>query len=591
MEKDELPFVESHDEPKGSHKVEDKAGAAAGAPAAGSAAASASVGGAAAGAAGSATAPAAAGGTATGAPSTATTSAAGNGAANVAGTAATSAAGATNAASAASTPNAASTASTANTANAANSASSAAKPVGEPHVYGSTRRISDDPNEPSTTYKNVHEDTQASTASGAAADAPKKAPKKEKKALSRGGALGFGALGTVVVLVIALVLWTCTPIFNFAKSSGSSSGTINIENSEDATLAEAVSAKCLNSVVTIYVYSNNSSWNQYFGGGSSSNSNSPTSLGSGVIIKVDGNNCYILTNYHVIEGASKMTVSASDETYSASVVGSDEQTDLAVIKITASGLKAIEWGDSSDLSVGEWVMAIGSPYGYEQTVTTGIVSALYRSDTISSSTSNSATVYTDMIQTDAAINPGNSGGALVDDEGELIGINTYISSSSQSSAGLGFAIPQAEAQAIAEKLMSGKKVSHAYLGVTALDSENPEGAAVETVYTGTPAQKAGFQQGDVITKVNDTDIDGSSDLTGAIIKLSAGDKANITYVRDGKEQTVEVTLAEREDDTSSNSNKNGNNGNGNNNGNDNGNSGNGGNNFDFDLEDLFNMFN
>ena len=460
----------------------------------------------------------------------------------------------------------------------------------DPGHASKTRKISDDPKE-SFKKENVSSSANSEAASSQNKGTKTMKPKKEKKPLSRGGALGFGALGTVVVLVIALVLWTCTPIFNFAKSSGASSGTITIKNSDEATLAEAVSAKCLDSVVTIYVYSNNSSWNQYFGGGSSSNSDSPTSLGSGVIIKVDGNNCYILTNYHVIEGASKMTVSASDETYSASVVGSDEQTDLAVIKITASGLKAIEWGDSSDLNVGEWVMAIGSPYGYEQTVTTGIVSALYRSDTISSSTGSSATVYTDMIQTDAAINPGNSGGALVDDEGKLIGINTYISSSSQSSAGLGFAIPQAEAQAIAEKLMSGKKISHAYLGVTALDSENPEGAAVQTVYTGTPAQKAGFQQGDVITKVNDTDIDSSSDLTGAIIKLSAGDKATITYVRDGKEQTVEVTLAEREDDTSSNSNNN-NNGNGNNNGN-NGNNGSndGSDSFSFDLEDLFNMFN
>lgn len=434
------------------------------------------------------------------------------------------------------------------------------------------RRIDDDPTKSTKVKAKSQKDSKEK----------KDSKKKEAKPLTRASSMGFGAIGAAIVLVVVLVLWSFTPIFNFAKSSGTNSnGTITIKGSGEATLAEAVSAKCLDSVVTIYVYSNNSNWNQYFGGGSSS-SNSPSSLGSGVIIKVDGNTCYILTNYHVVEGASKMTVSVNDNSYNASVVGADQQTDLAVVKISASGLKAMEWGSSTDLKVGEWVMAIGSPYGYEQTVTTGIVSALYRSDTISSSTNSSATVYTDMIQTDAAINPGNSGGALVDSEGKLIGINTYISSSSQSSAGLGFAIPQAEAQVIAEKLMSGKKVSHAYLGVTATDSSDPKGAAVQTVYTGTPAQEAGFQQGDVITKVNDTKISSASDLTAAVTKLSSGDKATFTFTRNGQEQTVQVTLAER--DTSSLSDNNSGSGKGK--GNDNNGNGNGG--FFFDFDDLFN---
>ncbi len=473
----------------------------------------------------------------------------------------------------------------------------------EPRRRGVPREISDDPSE---SFKGSSYGYGAGASGGAASsesaaagtsgsaskqceprdDKKSKKAKKEKKPLTRGSAVGFGAIGTVVVLVIALVLWTCTPVLNFAKSSsGSSNGTITIENSEDATLAEAVSAKCIDSVVTIYVYSTSSNWNQYFNGGSS-NSDSPSSLGSGVIVKVDGETCYILTNYHVIEDASKLTVSAAGSTYTATVAGSDSQTDLAVIKIKASGLTAMEWGDSTSTKVGEWVMAIGSPYGYEQTVTTGIVSALYRSDTISSSTSSSSTVYTDMIQTDAAINPGNSGGALVNSEGKLIGINTYISSSSQSSAGLGFAIPQAEAQTIADKLIAGQKVSHAYLGVTATDSSDPKGATVQTVYTGTPAQEAGLQQGDVITKVNDTTVESSSELTAAVTKLSAGDKAKFTYTRNGQENTVEVTLIERPtNDSSSSGDSNSGNGNGNNGYDD------GSDSYGFDLEDLFNMFN
>ena len=197
-------------------------------------------------------------------------------------------------------------------------------------------------------------------------------------------------------------------------------------------------SKCLGSVATIYVYSDSASTNPFGTGGSSSST--PSSLGSGVIISNDGGTCYIVTNSHVVNGASRAEVTIGDNRYEAQIVGQDAKTDLAVVSIKATGYTPMEWGDSADLTVGEWVRAIGTPYGYEQTVTTGIISAMYRSDVVQDATGSSS-VYTDMIQTDAAINPGNSGGALVNDKGELIGINTYISSTSQSSAGLGFAIP------------------------------------------------------------------------------------------------------------------------------------------------------
>ena len=368
----------------------------------------------------------------------------------------------------------------------------------------------------------------------------------------KGGAGGFwksfasGAVGAVVILALVGALWSWTPLFDGMKggSVSSSGGTITIDSSEDATIAQAVAAKTIDSVVTIYTYSDSSAWNRYFD--SSSSSNSPSALGSGVIISEDG---YILTNYHVVEDISKAVVKIGDKQYEATAVGADPETDLAVIKIDATGLTPMEWGDSSQVKVGEWVMAIGSPYGYENTVTTGIVSALYRSDVLSDSTGLGTTVYTDMIQTDAAINPGNSGGALVDGEGKLIGINTYISSTSQSSAGLGFAIPANEAKQIAEQLMEGKEVTHALFGITMMDAADAQGVEVASVYKDTGADKAGLHTGDVITKIDGSAVTNTNDVSVAVSSKAPGDKMSVTYQRDGKEQTTEVTLGSDSDQT------------------------------------------
>lgn len=385
----------------------------------------------------------------------------------------------------------------------------------------------------------------------------KKKETKGKKPKGEGSGVAktvvSGIVGAVVAVALIMGLWSFTPVFNSLKGSNNA-GSITINSSEGTTTAEAVATKVTSSVVTIYTYSdssNSSSWSQLFGGSSSgSSSSNPDALGSGVIIKSDDKSSYILTNYHVVEDISKAVVKLGDDQYTATAVGSDSKTDLAVIKIDKGGLTALEWGDSDSVTVGEWVMAIGSPYGYENTCTTGIVSALYRSDVLSSSSGVGSTVYTDMIQTDAAINPGNSGGALVNAEGQLIGINTYISSTSQSSAGLGFAIPASEAKEVAETLMSGETVKHAYLGITMGSSTDPAGAAVTSVYAGTAAAKAGLKTGDVITKIDDSDISSTSDVSVAVSSKSAGDKINITYSRDGKEKTVEVTLGSDSDESS-----------------------------------------
>ena len=236
-----------------------------------------------------------------------------------------------------------------------------------------------------------------------------------------------------------------------AGASGSSTQKITID-SEDTTLAEAVSAKALPSVVSITATSSgsqNGSLSQ-----SADESDSSGSVGSGVVLDTEG---HILTNNHVVDGYDQYVVTMDDgTTYEAEFVGNDASSDLAVIKLKdadASKLTPIEIGDSSKLNVGEWVMAIGSPFGNEQSVSTGIVSALYRSTAMSSTSGN--TIYANMIQTDAAINPGNSGGALVNDNGELVGINSLIESYSGSSSGVGFAIPVNYAKNIADQIIDG----------------------------------------------------------------------------------------------------------------------------------------
>lgn len=391
--------------------------------------------------------------------------------------------------------------------------------------------------------------TPPSTPPVANQGASKTRPAKAKDSKSGLKSFLYGLLGGVVSVALVLCLGSFTPLLDSFKGATvtSSNGNVVINpDEENVTLAEAVAAKCLGSVATIYVYSGSTSANPF--SGSSASSNTPSSLGSGVIIENDGGTCYIVTNSHVVNGASRATVTIGDESYEAQIVGQDEKTDLAVVSIKASGYTPMEWGDSANLTVGEWVMAIGTPYGYEQTVTTGIISAMYRSDVVQDATGSSS-VYTDMIQTDAAINPGNSGGALVNDKGQLIGINTYISSTSQSSAGLGFAIPSSTVKRVAEQIIAGKTVTHAFLGITMTASSDPAGVAITSVYKDTGAANAGLQTGDVITKIDGKTMSSPSDVSIAVSSKNAGDTIEITYVRGGSEHTASVTLGSDEQST------------------------------------------
>ena len=271
------------------------------------------------------------------------------------------------------------------------------------------------------------------------------------------------------------------------------------------------------------------------------------SLGSGFIISKDG---YIVTNNHVIKGADQVKVILHDKAeYDAKVIGTDPTTDLALIKIKAKNLMPLKFGSSSETPVGSWVVAIGSPFGLEQTVTAGIVSAKGR--IIGSGP------YDDFIQTDASINPGNSGGPLLNLDGEVIGINTAIIRSGQ---GIGFAIPSDLANGVIDQLTEQKYVSRGWMGVAIQNVteqlanyygiKETKGVYIAKVYEGDPADKAGIKVGDVIIMINDKTIDSSRDLTLMIASSSVGESVHVKLIRDGKKKTVKVKLGERPDQTS-----------------------------------------
>lgn len=267
------------------------------------------------------------------------------------------------------------------------------------------------------------------------------------------------------------------------------------------------------------------------------------SLGSGFIINSEG---YIITNNHVIEGADEIQVQVSGkQKYEAKVVGSDPKTDIAVIKITAGNFPAVTLGDSDKLRVGDWVMAVGNPFGLDHTVTAGIVSAKGRVI--------GAGPYDDFIQTDASINPGNSGGPLFNLQGEVVGVNTAIVAAGQ---GIGFAIPINMAKDLIPQLISKGKVTRAWLGVGIQDITpelaksfnlpDEKGALVSNVFSNSPAEKGGMKSGDVIRSFQGREIRESHDLPIVVAREAVGKTVVMTALRDGKEVTLQVVLGEME---------------------------------------------
>lgn len=268
-------------------------------------------------------------------------------------------------------------------------------------------------------------------------------------------------------------------------------------------------------------------------------------LGSGVIVTSDG---YIVTNNHVVEGADELTVSLPDKrTFKGKVVGTDPKTDVAVIKIDASDLPVLPWGDAGQLQVGEMVLAVGNPFGLSQTVTMGIISAVGRA--------NMGIVdYEDFIQTDAAINPGNSGGALVNLKGELIGINTAIFTQSGGYMGIGFAIPSNMAKSVMQNLIKHGKVIRGWIGVS-IQEVTPDlakefgavettGALVADVMDDSPASKAKLERGDIITAYNSTAIHDPGQLRSLVAETAPGTTVTVSILREKKSQDIKVTIGE-----------------------------------------------
>jgi serine protease Do len=268
----------------------------------------------------------------------------------------------------------------------------------------------------------------------------------------------------------------------------------------------------------------------------------PQSLGSGFIISKDG---YILTNHHVVKGADQVIVRLNDRReLEADVVGSDERSDVALLKIDADDLPTVKIGDSSKLEQGEWVLAIGSPFGFDHTVTSGIVSATGRA--LSNET------YVPFIQTDVAINPGNSGGPLFNLDGEVVGINSQIYTRSGGFMGLSFAIPIDVAMNVSNQLKDSGFVTRGWLGVIiqevnkdlaeSFGLDKPSGALVAKVLADSPAFDAGLREGDIITAFNGDEVNLSSDLPHLVGRVQPGVKATVTVIRDGSEQEMPVTI-------------------------------------------------
>ena len=387
-------------------------------------------------------------------------------------------------------------------------------------------------------------------------EAPCEEPAKAKR-WSGAAIVTSATLGAVIggLLVAAGIVWAFgllpvgRTIDSADVSSVNASAPITISAKTDGVdIAQAVAQKAVPSVVNVKI--EQAAVDPFSG----SKQYQDVGNGSGVMIRPDG---YILTNYHVVNGADRILISVGLQDKVAKVVGTDPTTDLAVIKIDGTGYPAIEVGSSKGLQVGQWVMAVGSPFGLEKTVTSGIVSALQRSEQAQGQTANDITTYTNLIQTDAAINPGNSGGALVDEHGKLVGLNSLIQSPSggvgaAQSAGIGFAIPVDFAMSIADQLIKSGKATHPFIGVsTQTVSESvaaqyglnvKSGALVRFVSPGGPADKAGVKSGDIIVKIGSTPVTGVEDVFGGVRQFKIGEVVPVQVVRGNQTITLSVTL-------------------------------------------------
>ena len=352
-------------------------------------------------------------------------------------------------------------------------------------------------------------------------------PRKTTALLLTGAVLGGAGAGGAVALVAGGGSTTTTTV----AAAPAVGATASASTGSAATIYRRASA----SVVQITATSTGDG--TPFGGGGGQ------ATGTGFVVDSSG---LIVTNEHVIDGAGKLTVTLQDGTkLNASLVGKDSSSDLALLEVDPGShhLPALQLSDDSGLAVGDPTYAIGSPYGLEETLTTGVISALHRQITAP----NGFTI-SDAIQTDAELNPGNSGGPLLNAAGQVIGVNAQVYGASQTASGettggtgLGFAIPASTVKRVVSALREGSTVKHAYLGVAIADGSSG-GAVLGSVGSGGPADDAGLRAGDVITELNGTRITDGDSLAAAINALSPGDRVSVTFRRDGASRTAQVTL-------------------------------------------------
>lgn len=365
------------------------------------------------------------------------------------------------------------------------------------------------------------------------------------KGLGMGRRAFLTVAGTAAAALLSLGLVGGTPALaaNASSSASDSAVATSTVSTDSVTLAEDVAAKASPSVGTVQA-------------AVQTDSQSGISMGSCVLIDSDG---HVLTNYHVIENGSQVQVTLNNTDYSATVLGSDPTSDLAVLQIEPdeNTPEPMEAGSSSDLKLGEWVMTIGAPKGESQSVSQGIVSGLSR--TASYDLDNTEAIYTGLIQTDAMINEGSSGGALVNADGQLVGITTLSATTTGDWAGMSYAIPSDYAMSVAQQIINTGVVEHPFLGVSLADvtpynyqttgSKAYWGAYVGDVEDGSPADEAGLKEGDVITAVDGNDVTSTDDVIIGIRSHSIGDKITLTIQRNGKEQDVTATLGSDKDNS------------------------------------------
>ncbi len=374
-------------------------------------------------------------------------------------------------------------------------------------------------------------------------------------------ALIFGMLGAYIFNSLqGVALWNPYPPASYHPISEASGKVVKenpqrfLENEADFVKASALSTPSVVYIKTVSdsKYNEFSLWDFYFGDGP--RGRKAIGSGSGVIFTSDG---YIVTNYHVIEDAEKIEVIHQKKTYEASIIGTDPSADLAIVKIDAKNLPAIKKGSSKRLAVGEWVIAVGNPFNLESTVTAGIVSAKGRDIDLL----GGQFPLESFIQTDAAINPGNSGGALVNMEGELVGINTAIISRTGSYTGYGFAVPVDIVAKIFNDILQYGEVQKSFTGLEVSDInteiarqydlqlDNFEGALITNVQNGSAASEQGLRKGDVIVKINNDPVTTKSSLEELLSYYRPGDQINLTYRRGKQLKEVQITLTNREGTT------------------------------------------